>query len=168
MTNEREKSDLHAILDGFADQMRTITKLQRERAALTASASVRSKRVTVTVNADGTLIDIKFGSGIEDLDYPEIAKAVLEAAQQASAEVARRSREVMAPVSQTRNRLPKLADLIPGMPDLSRELAIPEPPVVSTAPPKAPERIAAERAAAQPDPQAEAAQRRGGATDSGW
>ncbi|MVU78985.1 YbaB/EbfC family DNA-binding protein [Nocardia sp. ET3-3] len=152
------------ILDGFRDQMRTITALQRERAALTASATVRGKRVTVTVNADGTVIETRFGSGIEELEYSEIAKAVTEAAQQASAEVARRSRDIMAPVSQNRNRLPKLTDIIPGMPDLSKELAIPEPPVVSTAPPKSPERLGGFQ---DPGPDAEQP-RRGGATDSGW
>ncbi|WP_327143720.1 YbaB/EbfC family nucleoid-associated protein [Nocardia sp. NBC_01327] len=161
MSNEFAKANLADILEGFADQMQTITKLQRERAALTASATVRGKRVTVTVNADGTLIEVKFGSGIEDLEYPEIAKAVVEAAQQASAEVAQRGREVMAPVSKNRDRLPKLTDLIPGMPDLSRELAVPEPPVVSTAPPKAPERTAAQQ-------DSTASQRTGGATDRGW
>ncbi|MEC3913327.1 YbaB/EbfC family nucleoid-associated protein [Nocardia sp. CDC160] len=166
MTNEQRKSDLAEILDGFAEQMRTITRLQQERAALTASATVRGKRVTVTVNADGTVIETKFGSGIEDLDYPEIAKAVTEAAQQAAAEAARRSREIMAPVSQNRERLPKLADLIPGMPDLSKELTIPEPPVVSTAPPKSRERLGGYQAT---EPNSDAAQpRRSGATDSGW
>ncbi|MTE11535.1 YbaB/EbfC family nucleoid-associated protein [Nocardia aurantiaca] len=165
MTNERQKAELAEILDGFGQQMRLITQLQRERAALTASATVR-KRVTVTVNADGTVIETKFSSDIEDLDYSEIARAVTEAAQQAAAEVARRGREIMAPVSRNRDRLPKLADLVPGMPDLSKELAIPAPPVVSTAPPKSSERLDGYR---DGDTHAEAAQpRRGGATDSGW
>ncbi|MEV6069828.1 YbaB/EbfC family nucleoid-associated protein [Nocardia sp. NPDC052001] len=165
MSNERARNDLTDILEGFADQMRTITQLQRERAALTATASVRQKRVTVTVNADGTVIETKFSSSIEDLDYAEIAKAVTEAAQQAAAEVAKRGREVLAPVSQNRERLPKLSELVPGMPDLSRELRVPEPPVVSTAPPKAPERIAAQ---SNPESDGTAAPRRNAATDSGW
>ncbi|MGW4355130.1 YbaB/EbfC family nucleoid-associated protein [Nocardia sp. NPDC004582] len=162
MVNERAKADFSDILDDFRDQMRTITQLQQQRAAITASASVRGKRVTVTVNADGTVIETKFASDIDDLDYHEIAKAVTEAAQQASAEVARRSREIMAPVSQNRNRLPRLSELVPDMPDLSEALRIPEPPVVSTAPPKAPERRAAE-----PDSD-ESRRNHGGATDSGW
>lgn len=165
MSNERARSDLSDILEGFADQMRTITQLQRERAALTETVSVRQKRVTVTVNAEGTIIEIKFSSDIDDLDYPEIAKAVTEAAQQASAQVARRGREVLAPVSQTQNRLPKLADLVPGMPDLSRELRIPEPPVVSTAPPGSAERNAAQ---ANLESDGSATPHRGAATDTGW
>ncbi|MFF2552687.1 YbaB/EbfC family nucleoid-associated protein [Nocardia sp. NPDC058058] len=165
MSNERARNDLTDILEGFADQMRTITQLQRERAALTATASVRQKRVTVTVNAEGTVIETKFSSSIEDLDYVEIAKAVTEAAQQAAAEVAKRGREVLAPVSQNRDRLPKLSDLVPGLPDLSRELRVPEAPVVSTAPPKSPERTATQ---ANPESDGSAAPRRGAATDSGW
>ncbi|GAB2562200.1 YbaB/EbfC family nucleoid-associated protein [Nocardia heshunensis] len=164
MSNERQKAELADILEGFGEQMRLITKLQHERAALTASATVR-KRVTVTVNADGTVIETKFSSDIEDLDYAEIARAVTEAAQQAAAEVARRSRDVMAPVSQNRKRLPTLADLVPGMPDLSRELAVPDAPVVSTAPPKSPERLDGFR---DSDANADAARPRGGAIDSGW
>ncbi|MEU6580736.1 YbaB/EbfC family nucleoid-associated protein [Nocardia sp. NPDC046763] len=165
MSNERQKAELADILEGFGEQMRLITQLQCERAALTASVTVR-KRVTVTVNADGTVIETKFHSDIEDLDYPEIAKAVTEAAQQAAAEVARRSRDIMAPVSQNRKRLPTLADLVPGMPDLSKALAIPEPPVVSTAPPKSAERLGGYR---DSDANIDVAQpRRGGATDSGW
>ncbi|MEC3955054.1 YbaB/EbfC family nucleoid-associated protein [Nocardia sp. CDC153] len=164
MSNEYQKDDLAAILDGFADEMRTIVELQRQRAALTASATVRGKRVTVTVNADGTVIETRFGSGIEELDYPEIAKAVTEAAKQAAAEVARQSREIMAPVSQNRHRLPKLADIIPGMPDLSEALAIPDAPVVSTAPPKSPERLGGFQESVSDSEQP----RRGGATDSGW
>ncbi|MFJ9362876.1 YbaB/EbfC family nucleoid-associated protein [Nocardia sp. NPDC101769] len=164
MSNEQAKADLAEILDGFANQMRVITQLQRERAALTVSATVRGKRVTVTVNADGTVIETRFGSGIEDLGYAEIAKAVTEAAQQAAAEVARRGRDIMAPVSQNRNRLPKLTDIVPGMPDLSKQLAIPEPPVVSTAPPKSPERLGGFQ-----EPAIETVEpRHGGATDSGW
>ncbi|MGW4117284.1 YbaB/EbfC family nucleoid-associated protein [Nocardia sp. NPDC004711] len=165
MSNERQKAELAEILDGFGEQMRLITQLQHERAALTASVTVR-KRVTVTVNADGTVIETKFSSDIEDLDYTEIARAVTDAAQQAAAEVARRGRDIMAPVSQNRKRLPTLADLVPGMPDLSKELAIPDPPVVSTAPPKSPERLGGYR---ETDANIDAAQpRRGGATDSGW
>ncbi|WP_405489120.1 YbaB/EbfC family nucleoid-associated protein [Nocardia sp. NBC_00511] len=163
MTNEFAQADLNSILEGFADQMQTISRLQHERAALTASATVRGKRVTVTVNADGTVIETRFRSGIEDLDYPEIAKAVTEAAQQAAAEVARLSSELMAPVSQNRKRLPKLNDLIPGMPDLSKELVAPPPPVVSLAPPGA-----AERGEVRKDSGSSEVSPRGGALDSGW
>lgn len=165
MTNERTKTDLTDIFEGLAQQMRTIEQLQRERASLTASASVRGKRVTVTVNADGTIIETKFGAEIADLDYSEIAKAITEAAQQASAEVARRSAEVLAPLQQNRRRMPKLEDLIPGMPDLTKKVRVPEPPVVSTAPPGSAERTAPKDDSADGS---NASGRRGGAIDSGW
>ncbi|MBL1075208.1 YbaB/EbfC family nucleoid-associated protein [Nocardia sp. 2] len=162
MSNEYAKNDLQDILDGLSLQLRTITQLQRERAALTASATVR-KRVTVTVNADGTVIETKFSADIDDLDYPEIAKAVTEAAQQAAAEVARKGQAVMAPVSRNRDRMPTLTDLIPGMPDLKGELSVPPAPHVSTAPPGS-----TERGAAHTDSASDAERPRGGATDSGW
>jgi hypothetical protein len=137
MTNEHAKAEMAAVLDGVQKQLRSIARLQQERTLLTASATVR-RRVTVTVNANGTVIETKFGAGIEDLSYSEIARAVTEASQQAAAEVARKTEEMMSPLQEQRARLPKLSDLIEGMPDFGAE--IPEPPPVSTAAPGSAER----------------------------
>ncbi|WP_280266720.1 YbaB/EbfC family nucleoid-associated protein [Nocardia wallacei] len=137
MTNEHAKAEMAAVLDGVREQLRTISRIQQERTRLMATATVR-KRVTVTVNADGTVIETKLAAGVEDLTYPELAKAFTEAAQQAAAEAARKGQELMMPLHDQRARLPKLTDLIEDMPDLSAET--PPPPPVSTAPPGAPER----------------------------
>ncbi len=131
MTNERAKADLATIIDGVQEQMRTIARLQLERAQLVASATVR-KRVTVTVNADNTVVETTFGPDVEDLTFAEIARAVTEAAQQASAEIARKTRDLFAPLQTQRDQLPKLTELVEGMPDLR----IPEPPRAPTAPPQ--------------------------------
>ncbi|MEV0252260.1 YbaB/EbfC family nucleoid-associated protein [Nocardia sp. NPDC050712] len=164
MANEIVKEQMVAVLEGVQQQFRTIARIQQSRAALTASATAR-KRVTVTVNASGTIIETKFGSGIEDLSYSEIARAITEAAQQAHAEVGRKTEELMAPLQQQRARLPKLSDLVEGMPDLSP----PELPPVSLAPPGSPERAAADSAmtfSAVDTPLVEADGR--GVTDSSW
>ncbi|MEV4124604.1 YbaB/EbfC family nucleoid-associated protein [Nocardia sp. NPDC049707] len=137
MTNEFAKAEMAAVLDEVQQQFQAIAQVQQQRAELTASATVR-KRITVTVNADGTIIETKFGSGIEELSYGEIAKAVTEAAQQAAAEVARKAQELMLPLHDRRARLPKLSDLIEGMPDLSAEM--PKAPRISLAPPNSEER----------------------------
>ncbi|WP_330233023.1 YbaB/EbfC family nucleoid-associated protein [Nocardia sp. NBC_00508] len=138
MTNELAKAEMAALLEEVQEQMRTAARVQQERARLVGSASVRGKRVTVFVNADGTVIETKFGPGIEDLSYAEIAKAITEAAQAAAVDVARRGQQLMAPLHDSRARLPKLSDLIEGMPDFTRQ--VPQPPKVSTAPPGAAER----------------------------
>ncbi|MFI9506323.1 YbaB/EbfC family nucleoid-associated protein [Nocardia sp. NPDC052566] len=127
MTNDFAKAELASVLSEVKQQFRSIAQVQQARVQLTASATVR-KRVTVTVNAEGTIIETKFGSGIEELSFPEIARAVTAAAQQASAEVARKNQELMAPLHDRRARLPKLSELIDGLPDFGAE-APKSPPV---------------------------------------
>ncbi|MGV9674817.1 YbaB/EbfC family nucleoid-associated protein [Nocardia sp. NPDC003482] len=164
MTNERaSRADLAGLIDDVQEQLRTIARLQMERAELVATATVR-KRVTVTVNADNTIIDTTFGPDIEDLTYPEIAKAITEAAQQASAEVARKTRDLFAPLQDQRARLPKLTELVEGMPDLS----LPEPPRASIDPPR--RRPASDGSMRFTDVEAfdHERDRNHRATDSGW
>ncbi|WP_036498225.1 YbaB/EbfC family nucleoid-associated protein [Nocardia aobensis] len=139
MTNEHMKAELAGIIGEAQQQLRVIAEIQRDRAELTGTASVRKNRVTVSVNADGTVIETKFGAGIEDLSYSEIARAVTEAAQQASKNLAQRHRELTAPLRERRARLPKLTDLIEDMPDVR----LPTAPEPSLAPPDSPERTAA-------------------------
>ncbi|GAB2688883.1 YbaB/EbfC family nucleoid-associated protein [Nocardia thraciensis] len=167
MTNEHAKAEMAAVLDGVRDQLRTISRIQQERTRLTGTATVR-KRVTVTVNADGVVIETKLAAGAEDLTCPELAKAFTEAAQQAAAEAARKGQELMMPLHDQRARLPKLTDLIEDMPDLSAET--PSPPPVSTAPPGAPERLAESAETMRfTDVEAVSDGERGrGVTDSGW
>ncbi|QIS10169.1 YbaB/EbfC family DNA-binding protein [Nocardia arthritidis] len=69
--------------------------MERRRSLLTATASVCDKRVTVTVNAEGVLIETRFGDDIGDLTYDEIAVAVPDAVRTAAREVTRKSRELM-------------------------------------------------------------------------
>ncbi|MGQ4618079.1 YbaB/EbfC family nucleoid-associated protein [Nocardia sp. R7R-8] len=166
MTNEQAKADLADILDGVQEQMRIIARLQQERAELTGRATVRGKRVTVVVNADNTVIDTQFGTDIEDLSHAEIAKAVTEAAQQASAEVARKTRELMAPLETHRARMPKLSDLVEGMP----EVRAPEPIPAPTAAPNARERREFSDGSGMRFTDTETVERhRGGSvTDSSW
>lgn len=167
MPNEHTRAELHAVIEQVGQQFRTIARIQRDRADLTASATVR-KRVTVTVNADGMVIETKFAGNIDDLEYSEIAKAVTEAAQLAGAEVARKGQALMEPLNDQRARMPKLSDLIDGMPDFAANP--PEPVPASTAPPSAPGRTVPDSAMEFDDVEVvrpESARDRG-VTDSGW
>ncbi|GAA5067104.1 YbaB/EbfC family nucleoid-associated protein [Nocardia callitridis] len=170
MTNAHAKEEMAKLLDQARDQLRDIGRVQQERAQLTASATVR-KKVTVTVNADGTVIETKFAAGYEELSASELAKAVTTAAQQAATDVADKARELMAPLSERRARLPKLSELIDGMPDFSSD--IPTPPPVSLAPPNAKERRADVEDGATPRfSNVEVVDRErvgdGGVTDTSW
>ncbi|MET8648683.1 MULTISPECIES: YbaB/EbfC family nucleoid-associated protein [Nocardia] len=138
MGSEYDEGDLASVIDAFQDQMRAIALVQQQRVKLTASATSRDKLVTVTVNANGIVIETKFSAGIGELGYDEIAKTVTKTAQEAAAEVARKNQELAAPITERRARLPKLSEVIEGMPDFEREIPL-EPPV-STAPPGAAER----------------------------
>ncbi|MFD4354893.1 YbaB/EbfC family nucleoid-associated protein [Nocardia sp. NPDC058519] len=154
MSNEQAKADLADIIDGVQEQMRAVARIQQARAEITASATVR-RRVTVTVNADNKIIETKFGADIEDLGYAEIAKAVTEAAQQASGEVARKVAELMTPFQEQRARMPKISDLVEGMPDFR----IPGTVEASMAPPE-------QRRDNREDPTRR--ERGSAATDSSW
>ncbi|RDI46164.1 YbaB/EbfC family nucleoid-associated protein [Nocardia mexicana] len=138
MSNEHAKRELAELLTAFDDQVKTIADIHQRRAQLTATGTACRKRVMVTVNADGTVIETRFNSDISDLDYPEIARGITEAAQKAAAEMTRKTSELMQPLQAQRARLPKLSDLIEGLPDLTER--VPVAPPVSTAPPDSPER----------------------------
>lgn len=135
MTNERARADMAEILEGVQEQMRTIARLQQERAEMMASATVR-RQVTVTVNADNVVIETKFGPDISDLTHAEIAKAVTEAAQQASAEMARKTSQLLEPLNEQRARMPKLSDLVEDIPDIRA----PEPVMAPTSAPNSADR----------------------------
>ncbi|WP_306360359.1 YbaB/EbfC family nucleoid-associated protein [Nocardia sp. CC227C] len=125
-----EMSDL---LEGFRQQMRSIAEVQRQRVRLTASATSRDKRVTVTVNANGVVIETKLSSDVEELGYDGLARTITQVAQAAAAEVTRKASELTAPLLDRRARLPKLSDVIEGLPDIDAEVPL-EPPVSLAAP----------------------------------
>ncbi len=165
MANEFAKARLAELKSDFNTQVALIADLQRRRTQLTGTGTARGKRVTVTVNADGTVIETKFTADVSDLSYSEIARAMTEAAQQAAAEVARKRTELMQPLTEVRARLPKLSEIVESMPDVTARM--PEAPQVSLAPPNSPERLAAEH-----DPLANTAPRTqrnsNGVTENGW
>ncbi|MEV6771279.1 YbaB/EbfC family nucleoid-associated protein [Nocardia sp. NPDC051030] len=137
MANEFMKAELASMIDEFQVQMAVLADIQQKRAQLTAAGTALQKRVTVTLNADGVVIETKFVD-TEDLTHEELAKAVTEAAQTAATELGRKSAELMNPIQERRGRMPKMSDLIEDLPDLNER--IPEPIPASTAPPNAPER----------------------------
>ncbi|MFI6046322.1 YbaB/EbfC family nucleoid-associated protein [Nocardia sp. NPDC051321] len=122
MAHDFSRGDVADLMEEVQSQLHSIARLQQQRVALVGKATVRGGRVTVVVNADGAVIETKFGRGIEDLEYAELARAVTQAAQEAIADVRRQSQELLAPFQEERARLPKLSDLVEGMPDLSGQM----------------------------------------------
>ncbi|MCM6776078.1 YbaB/EbfC family nucleoid-associated protein [Nocardia sp. CDC141] len=141
MVNERLKADAAMMMEELTAQLTGIAKIQRERARLTATVTACDKRITVTVNADGILVETRFSDDIDDLTYDEIAAAMTEAVQAAAADAARLGRELMDPLRERKARLPRLSEMIEGAPDLGSMM--PVTPPASTAPPNSPERLQA-------------------------
>lgn len=156
------------LMEDIQSTLQTITRLQRDRIALVGRASVRRGRVTATVNADNILVDLKFRD-IDDLTHAELARAVIEATQAAAADLAQKSKELMQPLQEQRARLPKLSDLVPGMPNLREGMPVPEPPPLTK--PKADRGAARDDSAlAYDDVEVieEHRSREPGVTDSSW
>ncbi|MFE3188734.1 YbaB/EbfC family nucleoid-associated protein [Nocardia sp. NPDC059240] len=139
MSRDEGESTAASILEGFTAQMREIAEASQRRVQLTASGTAARGRVTVTVNADGVVISTRFAADIGELTYQEIAAAVTAAAQQATEEVQRQSRELLQPLRDRRAKMPRLSELIEGMPELATRAPIPP---ASLAPPQARERLA--------------------------
>ncbi|WP_405179653.1 YbaB/EbfC family nucleoid-associated protein [Nocardia sp. NBC_01377] len=170
MANEFAEDATADILDGFAAQIRAIAAAAEQRAELTATAFAQGKRVKVTVNADGVVLETRFSSDIGELTYDEIARAVTTAAQEAAKDAAAKAENLLAPIVEQRARMPKLSELIDDLPDFESQR--PTFPAASMAP------LSARNPTAEPKPLGaepvedyetwRAAARGGGVTDESW
>lgn len=137
MSNRRLQEDMAVMLNGLRDQMQGIAEVQRKRALLTATVTACEKRIEVTVNADGLLVDLKFADDILDLEMDEIALNITAAVQSAAADVARQAAELAKPLREQRDSLPSLATIVDGAPDLGG--LIPVAPETPKVPPGSPD-----------------------------
>ncbi|MQY27915.1 YbaB/EbfC family nucleoid-associated protein [Nocardia aurantia] len=138
--NDAAKSQLADLVDLVRGGFTELAQAQQDRARLTASAHAGGRRVTVTVNADGVVIETTFADDIGELSFTEIAAAVTAAAQQAAERVRVAAAAIMAGVTRRQEQIPGFDELFPGTPDFIA--MIPQPPVVSTAAPGSRERAA--------------------------
>ena len=127
MVSEFFKSEMAEVQRRAREQIGRYAEVQRQRTQLTGTGSARRGKVTVTVNADGALTDVKFGRDVAELEYPDLSRAIREAADAAVADVRRRNDELLAPVREEQARLPRMSDLVPGMPDFGSVMPGGEP-----------------------------------------
>ena len=118
MSEDHTSERLSTMIDGFAEHLERVKQAQEQRTQIAVEAHAAYNRVTVKVNADGALVDLRFSDDINDLDYDEIAAAVLTAARQAAAMAADRVRKLIAPVQQRPAAIPTIAELIEDIPQL--------------------------------------------------
>ena len=133
MVNERPTVDFTELVAQAQEQLANIAAIQRQQAALTATASVADGMVQVSVNA----------RGVDEYDVEDLGHDITDAAQQAAATVQRRASALMEPLMEHRAALPSLSEIISGAPDL-RDFES-QVPMRSTAPPNSPERLSLER-----------------------
>jgi DNA-binding protein YbaB len=118
MSEDHARERLSTMIDGFAEHLERVKQAQEQRAQIVVEAHSARGRVTVKVNADGALLDLRFSDDINDLDYDEVAAAVLTAAREAAAMAADRVRKLIAPVQQRPAAIPTIAELIEDIPEL--------------------------------------------------
>ncbi|OMC10583.1 YbaB/EbfC family nucleoid-associated protein [Mycobacterium sp. SP-6446] len=118
MSEDHARERLSAMIDGFAEHLERVKQAQERRAQIVVEAHAADSRVTVKVNAEGALVDLRLCDDIGDLAYDEIAAAVLRAAREAAATAGDRVREVMAPVQRRPAAIPTIAELIEDIPEL--------------------------------------------------
>ena len=125
MSEQPAGERLATTIAGFAQHLDRVKQAQEQRAHLIVEAHSARRRVTVQVNADGALVDLRFSRDIDDLSYPEIAKAVLTAAKEAAAKAAGQAQELIAPVRERPAGMPTIAELIDRIPELRDQLPRP-------------------------------------------
>ena len=123
MSEDDARERLSTMIDGYAEHLERVKQAQEQRAQVVVEAHAASDRVTVRVNADGALVDLRFSDDITDLEYDEIAAAVLTGAREAAAAAGERVRKLIAPVQQRPATIPTIAELIGDIPELRAQIA---------------------------------------------
>ncbi|MER7453402.1 YbaB/EbfC family nucleoid-associated protein [Nocardia beijingensis] len=123
MAEEIDEALIADMLEGVGANITAIRRFIQERARLTAEGFAANKRVTVLVDADGHIVETRLAPDYDELSRSELAAAITAAAQQATAEIQRRTAELTAPIRKRHERVPKISELFPGMPDLAEMLS---------------------------------------------
>jgi DNA-binding protein YbaB len=117
-------------IEALRGGLQEIQAAWKKRAALVASASEADGRVTVTVDALGTIIETRFAHNVHELTFEEIATAITQATQRAALDVKKQSEDVLAGATAGYAGIDELTDVFPDF----RSMLPPEPEV-SLAPP---------------------------------
>jgi DNA-binding protein YbaB len=137
LSNDSARHELTEVLALVQQQLDDIAVMRKKQAELRANGTAADGAVEVTVDASGHVVNTVIDeSYLDDHEFEELAGFITEAAQAAAAEARRRVAEMMAPISERRQRLPSLSQIVEGAPDL-RDLmpAVLDPAAVAQARP---------------------------------
>jgi DNA-binding protein YbaB len=121
VSNEALRHQLTDVLALVQEQIADIAAVQRKQAEVTASAAAADGLVEVTVNAHGHLIKTAIDETyLDEFEFEELSGHITEAAQTAVRMAATQVAEMMTPITERRQSLPPLSDIIEGAPDLRK------------------------------------------------
>lgn len=119
MSNDAARHELDHVLALVQEQMAGIAEMQKQRAALTATATAAEGMIEVTVDAQAMVVRTAIDEAyFDDYDLADLGEHITAAAQAAARDVQRRGMELMQPLTERRGQIPSLADMVGGMPDL--------------------------------------------------
>jgi DNA-binding protein YbaB len=123
LNNETRRHQMTEVLAMVQEQMADIAAVQRKQAELTATAEAAEGMVAVTVNAHGQVVETVIDeSYLDDFEFEELPDHITKAAQAAAQTAAQKVAELMVPITERRQGLPSLSQVIEGAADL-RDLA---------------------------------------------
>ncbi|WP_330179068.1 hypothetical protein OHB26_21505 [Nocardia sp. NBC_01503] len=120
--NRQAAADAADLVDTLRQTIGRMAQARGARDALTASATVEHGRITVVVNASGSIVRTEYSDGIEELSYGQIARATVRAAQTAAAEVQLKKQELLAPFAALRANMPRLEERFTELAELRAQL----------------------------------------------
>ncbi|MCU1640795.1 MAG: YbaB/EbfC family nucleoid-associated protein [Nocardia sp.] len=117
--NDEMKRLVDTLLDGLDQRAADLPGICDRLATSRSSAWSADRRVEVTVDAYGIVLDVRLADNAFEGGRPErLARSIKEAAVAAARAAHRRRDEILAPITETTAVLPDLTDLFPGMPRL--------------------------------------------------
>lgn len=122
--NRAKANQAAELIDTVLGAMGQLGELRAAGAALTASATVEHGRITVTVDATGSIVHTSYHAGIEELSYGQIARATVRAAQQAARKVKSKQAGLFAPMAALAV-LPEAGELPPELAELRAQMPQP-------------------------------------------
>lgn len=119
MDNDEARHELIDALALVQEQFADLAVVEEARAELSSTASAADGTVTVTVDAEGVVIQTAVSeSYFDDHDLADLGSHITAAAQDAARDVALKMAELLAPLAERREQMPSLSDIVEGAPDI--------------------------------------------------
>ncbi|WP_158607875.1 YbaB/EbfC family nucleoid-associated protein [Nocardia panacis] len=110
---------VHALVEQAERQRRELAAARARVAELTGAAWSSDRLVRVVVNAAGVPVEVQLAAtAYRHAPREKLGRSVVEAAQAAAREVARRVAAEFAPITAQSGDAPDLSDLVPGATDI--------------------------------------------------